>query len=503
MTFTTSVFAIFMAVVFISYYLIPKKIQWVLLLVASYIFYAYASPVYLLYLFATTLITYLGAIFVEPIKDKKKRKALIATVIILLLLMLGIFKYSQFILDTVSSILKISGKVWEAPVLNFILPVGLSFYIFMSMGYCIDVYRKKIPAEKNFFKYMLFVSFFPQLLSGPIGDYAKLAPQLTKEHTFDYEESVKGLYRIFWGVFKKFIIANRITLIIQEYTDYGRYYGFFLVLIFFLEVMQLYADFSGYTDIAIGCARMLGIKLSENFDSPYLATSISDFWRRWHITLGEWFKNYLFYSTYLSKWNSAIRKKLKKSGHTRLSATIPNIISLLIVWFSTGLWHGASWNYVIWGMCHGSVLILAVILEKQYDNFNRKYKKLSESKAFNCFRIVRTFCIMMAFEVVFYVSSVKETVNIFKNLFIKTGFNQIRMILERQTFEFFIVVVGIIVLFAVDVYYLDKNRIKISDKIRKLNPVIRWSFYVLALLFIYFCGAYRGLKDVGFVYFNF
>ena len=341
MVFTTLKFMIFMAVIFVMYYAMPKSKQWWLLLIASYIFYAFASPVYLIFLFATTGITYCGGRLLELnyslrdeylrarkpelSKEEKKcykakiaseQKIVLATVIVLLLLMLGIFKYATFVLNNFSGLLGVFGLDVNNLTLKIILPVGLSFYIFQSLGYCIDVYREMVKAERNFFRYALYVSFFPQILQGPIGDYNRLAQQLYMEHEFIYKNAKYGIQRITWGFFKKLVIANQISLVIDNiWASYDSYSGLvFWMFVLTMYSFQLYADFSGYMDIAIGCSQMLGITLDENFDTPYFSKSIVEFWRKWHITLGAWFKNYVFYSILRTNWCNYIRKKYKKTN---------------------------------------------------------------------------------------------------------------------------------------------------------------------------------------------
>ena len=353
MLFTTGNFIFFMVIMLFLYYIIPRDKQWCLLLIGSYFFYACASPIYLIFLLFTTIVTYTAAIVIDKnyclqakyletdgknlSKEEKKiykskvsrrQKMSIVAVTAVILLMLGIFKYSTFLLKSFSGLFNLFGVSTESITLKFILPIGLSFYVFQSLGYCIDVYRGTSTAEHNFFKYMLYVSFFPQLLQGPIGDYNRLSPQLFKGHEFSTNNVIYGLQRAIWGFFKKLVIANQISVVTKDvWMQYTSYNGFlFWLFMLILYAIELYADFSGYMDIAIGCAQMLGITLDENFDAPYFSKNIAVYWRRWHITLGAWFRNYVFYSVLRADWCNNLRKRLKKRN-SYIANTLPTVIA--------------------------------------------------------------------------------------------------------------------------------------------------------------------------------
>ena len=418
---------------------------------------------------------------------ERKRQAVLAGVLTVLLGMLGVFKYGG----------------WMAGIcggsLSLILPLGLSFYIFQSLGYCIDVYRGEFPAEKNLLRHALFVSFFPQLLQGPIGSYSSLAPQLCGGRDFDYHEAVFGLQRVVWGFFKKLVIANHIALLIDDKWTSQTAEGFVLwSFVLFLYSIQLYADFSGYMDIACGCSQMLGIRLDENFDSPYLSKSISEFWRRWHITLGAWFKNYLFYSLLRS---DAINRLRKRFSSKYLSSAIPTALSLLVVWILIGLWHGADFCYIFYGLYHGLFVILGVFLESQYRRFRETCERRFGQKVYTAFQMFRTFAIVTFGYVLFRPGSIGATVDVLSRMFSRTGVMDCAKFVGVEFRDFVVIGFSSLVLVAVDAAHY--KGVKIRDRIHGCTPLARWMVYISSVVLILLFGAYGKESLNQFAYFRF
>lgn len=494
MVFTTLTFMAFMAVLFILYYLIPAKYQWKLLLIASFCFYAYASPWYLLFLTFTVVVSYVGALWIAG--DQSDGKRPLVVVVILLLSMLGIFKYGNFFLDNIG--------LGERVSLNMILPVGLSFYLFQSLGYCIDVYRGIVEPEENIFKHALFVSYFPQLLQGPIGDYGRLAPQFFVSHSFDYREVTDGLKRVVWGFFKKLVIANQISLILDSvWMDVPQYHGIVVwVMFLFLYSIQLYADFSGYMDIAIGCSQMLGIKIDENFKTPYFSKNIAEFWRNWHITLGTWFKNYVFYSIMRSRLCKKIMKKYRKTN-PYLSNVIPNVIALVIVWLLIGIWHGDNWCYVVYGLYHGTFIIVSTIFEPLYSRFHNRFPKIVGSDVYAVAQMLRTFLIVSFGYVIFRPANLENTKMIINAMFNGNGIVDAMSFGKNYFSEFLIIFIGIIVLTIVDVWHYRNDGASLRQTISSCSILLRYAFYVLAVVAILILGAYGSAELNQFAYFRF
>ncbi len=528
MSFTTISFIVFFTFVLIAYYLLPEKYQRFILLIASYIFYGFTSIKALMMMFVITLITYFGGKQIATINDKesaflksnelekaekkqykalqqKKRNRVLVSVVVLLLGLLAFFKYSNFVIDSYIGIANLFGVNIEVNHLNILLPVGLSFYIFQSMGYFIDVYRGMVDAEKDITKFALYVSFFPQVLQGPIGDYAKLSPQLYESHPFVRRNVVFGLQRATWGFFKKLVIANSLSMGIDKvFGEYYHYDGIIWILVLGMYSIQLYADFSGYMDIAIGCAQSLGIILDENFTTPYFSKSIAEFWRRWHITLGTWFKNYLFYPLLRTDWLNNMRKKYKKKGKSYLSATLPNVFALVITWFCIGLWHGAAASYILYGVYHGFFVIMDSVLAPVYTGWREKHEKISESKWFNLFRIVRTFIIVTLGYAIFRPVNLNATGYILTHIF--TGIN--RNILGTFLYNYYYYIIagfiGFIVLFLVDLYHEVNPTVgSLRGDISKKSPVLRVVMYCIGFAAIIYLGTYGDASLNSFAYFQF
>lgn len=335
MLFNSIDFLIFLPIVVLIYFLIPDKIKSLWLLIASYYFYMCWNAKYALLLLFSTVITYASGLLIERFKRKyvRYKKYILIFSLAANLALLFYFKYINFAFDILRSVFEGMHIQLNVPKFDIVLPVGISFYIFQALGYTIDVYRDEIYAEKNFLKYALFVSFFPQLVAGPIERSKNLLCQLATPKKFKFEEAREGLLLMLWGFFLKIVLADRIAIFVDTvYGDYTTYAGYYLILATVLFAFQIYCDFAGYSTIAIGVAKILGITLMENFKSPYLSTSVAEFWRNWHISLTSWFKDYLYIPLGGSR-KGKFRKYLNK----------------MIVFLLSGLWHGASMSFVVWG----------------------------------------------------------------------------------------------------------------------------------------------------------
>ena len=346
MLFNSVNFLIFFPVVVLIYFLMPKKVKYVWLLATSYFFYMCWNAKYALLLLWSTAITYLSGLLIDRCERRQgqesRKKIFVALSFALNLSILFLFKYFDFAIENINYVLGKCHLELIVPKFDLLLPVGISFYIFQALSYTMDVYRKDIYVERNFLKYALFVSFFPQLVAGPIERSKNLLRQIGTGIPFSYENFRRGLLLMLWGYFQKIVIADRIALLVDTvYGNVDQYQGGYFLLASVLFAVQIYCDFAGYSIIAIGTARILGIQLMENFNAPYFAMSVSEFWRRWHITLGRWFREYVYIPMGGSR---------KGTGRT--------IWNLFVVWALTGLWHGADWNFVLWGLYFGLWLIL-------------------------------------------------------------------------------------------------------------------------------------------------
>lgn len=354
MLFNSIDFAIFLPIVFILYWFVFKALrpQNVLLLVASYIFYAWWDWRFLGLIITSTLIDYGIGLAIDQQKEKKLKKILLTLSIMLNLGILGFFKYYNFFIENFNDAFMLFGRELDINFLNIILPVGISFYTFQTMSYSIDIYREKIKPTTNLIAFASFVCFFPQLVAGPIERASSFLPQLQKRRIFDYAKATDGLKQILWGLFKKMVIADNCAPFVDEFfANYQNYSGSALLLGAFFFSFQIYCDFSGYTDIAIGTSRLFGFDLKKNFNFPYFSRNIAEFWRRWHISLSTWFRDYVYIPLGGSKGSNY--------------KTIRNIFIVFVV---SAFWHGANWTFIAWGFIH-ALLFIPLLLAKT----NRKY----------------------------------------------------------------------------------------------------------------------------------
>ena len=366
MLFNSIQYLIFLPAVFILYYTLPNKLRNIFLLAASLYFYACWMPKYLILILGTVFITYIASILID--KYEKHKKVFLIFGILINLAILIIFKYNDFFIHNINRVFNILHLNFTLNnKFNFMLPVGISFYTFQSIGYCIDVYRKDTKCEKNLIIYATFVTFFPQLVAGPIERSSNLIKQFHTKHKFEYAKGVEGLRYILSGMFRKVVVADMCAVIVNGvYNNLHGYTGSTLIVATLLFSIQIYCDFSGYSLIAIGSGKLLGFDLMENFKSPYLSTNIKEFWNRWHISLSSWFKDYIYIP--LGGSRKGFRKKL---------------INIFIIFFISGLWHGAAWTFVIWGIIHAMYRIIEEIIKKcqQKNPVNQKEKqKLLEDK---------------------------------------------------------------------------------------------------------------------------
>lgn len=397
MSFVSMQFLLFVALAVVGYYLIPKKFQWMWLLLFSYIYYASTGAKFLLFIIFTTLTTFSCALSIENVNrqslDKEKAKLRKRFFVVLGLLLnfgvLAILKYTNFGIANINAIFDT-----QIDFVTFLLPLGISFYTFQSMGYLLDVYWGKCEAEKNPFRFALFVSFFPQILQGPIGRFDRLAKQLYAEHTLDWQRIEQGFLLILWGYFKKMVIADNAGVFVDAiFGDYAAYPGLSIPAVLFYSI-QLYADFSGGMDVVMGIANLFGVTLDDNFKRPYFARSITDFWHRWHITLGTWMKDYIFYPLSLSKGMSRFGKFARKVFGKNIGRTLPICIANIVVFLVVGVWHGAAWKFIAYGLYNGLIIAFSGLMMANYRKWKKALKINDKSKAWIVWQILRTFILV-------------------------------------------------------------------------------------------------------------
>ena len=468
MLFNSIAFLIFFPTVCFIYYLIPwvKYRNW-FLLVASYYFYMNWEPVYALLLLSSTAITYFAAKGISSAKTQKQKHTYLVLSVTLNILILFFFKYYAFAAENISTLLDVLGISIHFPSFDILLPVGISFYIFQALGYSIDVYRGDVKAERNYFTYALFVSFFPQLVAGPIERSTNLLPQFYKNHHFDYDRAMAGLKIMLWGYFLKLVIADRCAIYVDAvFNNLDSHEGHSTLIAAVLFCFQIYGDFAGYTYIAIGAAKIMGFNLIDNFKRPYFATSISEFWKRWHMSLTKWFTSYLYIplgGNRCSKWRHSL-----------------NVLTTFLV---SGLWHGANYTFIVWGGIHGSLLVF----EKQLGI----HKK--QPRGFNRVICVLTTFIVVCFAWVFF------RANSMHDAFTALGlmFNPVDLQLSSKRYDLALIGCAIIVLFLKEMF--DENSYSIQkEQIQSYFHNTVWMTLLLVLI------AWFGVFDGGeFIYFQF
>ena len=377
---------LFVAVSTVVYYLIPKRFQPVMLLILSIIYYISNGFASFFFILATAVTTYLAGLALSRENDNKRRRAITALTLIFNFGILFVLKYTNFIILNLNAFLPEKLNTFE-----WMLPLGISFYTFQSIGYLLDVCWKRTEAETSFFRFALFVSFFPQIMQGPIGRYGKLSKTLFTQKNFDRERTERAILRILWGFFKKMVIAdNALYFVNAAFNDYESYPGLAVFSVLFYSI-QLYGDFSGGIDVVTGIALLFGVELDANFRQPYFATSIADFWHRWHITLGTWMKDYVFYPISLSGWMGKFRKWCRKHLPKQTARALPVAIANILVFLVVGVWHGAAWKYIVYGLYNGLIIGISELLAIHYKNAKAKLHINDKSAGWRVFMVLRTF----------------------------------------------------------------------------------------------------------------
>ncbi|MCE5257640.1 MAG: MBOAT family protein [Chloroflexi bacterium] len=529
MPFTSFAFILFLAIVVTVYYVTPKRWQWVILLVASYVFYLFAGARFVPYLVFTTLTTYGAAIRLDrinkqynaqlqspahelPREDRKvlkiaaeRRKKRVLTLVLLLNFgLLAFVKYFNFIGDNINALLADLGAGAAAPQLGLLLPLGISFYTFQSMGYIIDVYRGKYEPERNPAKLALFISFFPQMVQGPIGRYDALAPQLAAPHSFDYERAKQGIQLIIWGYFKKLVIADRAAIFVdQVITYYTAYTGLYIPIAIILYAVQIYTDFSGGIDIATGAAQILGIDLAANFRRPYFAQTIAEYWRRWHITLGAWMRDYLYYPLALSKGLARIGKWLRKKVNNRFGVLFPALMAEAVVFLVIGIWHGPAWKYIAYGIYYGLLIVLGMLLQPLSEKATAALHIKTDCFSWRLWRVLRTFALTCFGRYLTRAPNLGDSYQMMK--LTVTEFNP-GILLDGSLYTLGLDAKNIRLLFAailvlLVVSILQEKGYHIREKLQEQNLVFQWAIMLAGIFAVLIFGTYgSGYDATKFIY---
>lgn len=484
MSFLSPGFFLFFPAVTAVYFLLPQRARSLWLLCASWYFYLCAGVDYFFFLLCTLVLTYAGARLLER-QSGRARKGVLAALLLALFGTLALFKYLDFGLSLLERGLSALGLAFSSPALDLILPAGISFYLFAAAGYLIDVYRGDRPAEGRFLDLSLFLSFFPYLISGPIGRAGGLLPQFREVHPFDYRRLRRGLLRFLWGAFKKLLIADRLGLLVSTVyaapESFGRLQVIGAALAFSI---QIYCDFSAYSDMALGCADAMGFTLMENFRTPYFSRSIGDFWRRWHISLSSWFRDYLY---------------IPLGGSRR--GRVRKYLNLLIVFAVSGLWHGAALSFVVWGLLNGLYQVVGGLTRKLRDRARRGLRLSDDGPVTALLQMGITFLLSTAAWVFFKAGSLSHSLLIFKSML--TGPWLVRPISAwgLNAPELAVALAAVLLLLCADLLSL---RLNLWDRCLDLPRPARWAIALALLMAVFIFGIYgSGYDPQDFIYFKF
>lgn len=474
MFFNSMEFAIFLPIVFVLYWSLPHKYRWCCLLGASYYFYMSWNAKYIVLIVLSTVVCYVAGILIEKEKQKKRQRIILVVALVICFGILFFFKYFNFVSESITAILNQLAVDMNPITLDLLLPVGISFYTFQTLSYVVDVYRGQVKAEHHFGFFATFISFFPQLVAGPIERTQNLLPQFKEEKKFDYDQAVYGLRLMLWGFFKKLAIADVLSVYVDRaYNSLDNCSGLDLLIVIFFFTIQIYCDFSGYSDIAIGTAKLMGIQLMTNFKSPYFSKSVKEFWQRWHISLSSWFRDYVYIPL----------------GGNRCSK-FRNAGNVCITFLLSGLWHGANWTFVLWGGIHG----IAQILEKNLFRF-----KIKKGKLYNFISVIIVFSFCNLAWVFFRAATVQDALFVISKLFLSlrnpSGFFHITIGISKLGLIARLLPVGLLA-----IYDYASLKMDVIDWIGSRKAIIRWGIYFLMVFFI----IYRmPLETSSFIYFQF
>ena len=481
MLFNSLHFLIFFPIVVMMYFSISHKYRWILLLISSYYFYMSWEPEYILLIMASTLVDYFAGIQIYKSATKHRKKAFLILSLLCNLGLLFTFKYFNFFSDSVRELLKQFSIPLDPITLKVLLPVGISFYTFQTLSYTIDIYRGKIKPQKHLGIFAVYVSFFPQLVAGPIERARNLLPQFLEKQYFDYKRVTDGLKLMLWGFFKKIVIADRLSIIVDMiYNDPTNYTGIPLIMATVFFAFQIYCDFSGYSDIAIGSAQIMGFRLMDNFKRPYFSRSIAEFWRRWHISLSSWFKDYVYIPL----------------GGNRVS--VPRwFTNIFIVFLVSGLWHGANWTFVVWGALHGIYHIIGIITKPLKYRVLHITRLIRFPKFIQLSEIATTFILVCIGWIFFRANNINEAFYILTHLLTGISLNFGGINIGVSWTELFIAI-GVIAF--MEFVHLIQEHMSIRQFLDSKPLLLRWTIYILLLWMIMFLGVFTGQQ---FIYFQF
>ena len=536
-------FLLFLSLILIIYYVVPKKFQWAVLLIASYAFYLFSGIDNVIFIVSSTVFTFLSGLWMQKIRDKMKNEIALmgekatkeykreikktvskkihtiqVITVLVSLFVLAYVKYLNFFIDNINNLFNLFSWDASVPLINVIVPLGISYYTFNSIGYLVDIGRGRLQAERHLGKFALFVSFFPSIVQGPLMRYGDVGTQLKEHHSFDLKNIKYGAQLILWGFFKKLVIAENVAVISNAVfsTSLPEYSGSNVLVGVIAYSFQSYCDFSGGTDITRGAAQMMGITLPVNFERPFFATSMGNFWQRWHMSLGAWMREYVFYPVMLCKPVTKISKTFRKKYGAYAGKIVPSVAAPLVVFFLIGIWHGLTWQYIINGLYNALLISSSVALAPVFKKMIELFRIKEESFGFRIFQIARTTLLLFISRIIVKAPSINDVLPMIKAMFTNFDLSFIslfdNLIVAEQSTETRTLIAKIItivmltamiaLLMTVDV--LQEKGIKIRETIAKKNIFIRWAIFYSLIFIIILCGVYGpGYNASDFIYGNF
>ena len=524
MSYQSFSFIAFSAIALLLYYVLGRKMQLWVLAAANVCFYLISGPKYLPFLLVTLVATYvcgliIGSIYKKTdaklaeakdsaekklLRKKAKSKAKVALLVSFLFAigLLVVCKYTNFIVANINTIFAKYG-IEQLTMFKIILPLGISFYTFMAISYVLDVYWKRYKAEKNFLLYAVFLSYFPHVVQGPIDRFNEFKEQVKDGVKFNYDTVASGAQLVIWGLFKKLVVADRLGMFVDKVVgNWAEYDGFATIMAFIVYSIQIYADFSGCIDIVTGVSEAFGINLRKNFTHPYFSRTMAEFWRRWHISLQEWFKDYVYFPVSASSFVKSIKKKLSAKKLSRASELFAACFPILVVWLITGIWHGASWRFVAWGLFHATLLIGGRILEPVFEKLTKLFRINTDNFGWYCIQMARTFILCCIGRVFFRAPSFMESLRMFKHMFTQTTIKSMALF-DFTKFEFAVkevelTVIAVLVLLVADII---QEKMPVRKTLAKQNLLFRWAIIIAGILAVLIFGMYGpGFDASSFIY---
>lgn len=506
---------IFLPIVVLLYAVLPQKARRWFLLAASYIFYWLISGELIVYLLLSTVSVHYFGFWLERIQTKRnavlktaesreekkrlkkeyqsKQRRVVFFAVVLHIGALLILKYSAFFTVNINSLLGLFGSSFTLTVPKYIMPIGISFFTMQALSYILDVYRGTVKADENLGRLALFMSFFPQIIEGPICRYSETAEQLWKCERVKFQNLTFGIQRILYGMMKKIVIADRLNPLIKEVFDhYPKYSGGMIAIAAVCYTIQLYMDFSGTMDAVIGTAQIFGVKMPENFARPFFSKNISEFWKRWHITLGAWFKDYIFYPVTMSKPMKSLTSSARKKIGNHFGPLLAGSVALFCVWFSNGLWHGSAWNYIFFGMYHFVLILCGNLTEPAVAKVQKLLHIKPSVLPYRIFQMIKTSILVVFGELFFRANGVRAGIAMFVKIFQDFTFPEFtdKFLKGLKIDKFDILIVGITLLIVLVISILNEKGIIVRESLSKRNIVVRWLVLYALIIYIVIFGAY-------------